>query len=137
MSVDSVASALNAHDCISSRATLIIERLTNCCEKSTQHRPRSCRQTISGSWSLSHCQRLSSGRPASGTIRALTKRQERKFASFKSRMGGLAGQVRASARRSEHLTRVEKVSWGMAGCGRMRQPVLQDNANTDEPDPTL
>jgi hypothetical protein len=35
------------------------------------------------------------------------------------------------------LTRVEKVSWDMAGCGRMRQPVLQDNANTDEPDPTL
>jgi hypothetical protein len=59
------------------------------------------------------------------------------FASFKSRVGGLAGQVRASARRSEHLTRVEKVSWDMAGCGRMRQPAMQDNANTDEPDPTL
>ena len=64
-------------------------------------------------------------------------RHIRIFASFKSRVGGLAGQVRASARRSEHLTRVEKVSWDMAGCGRMRQPAMQDNANTDEPDPTL
>jgi hypothetical protein len=61
----------------------------------------------------------------------------KEFASFKSRVGGLAGQVRASARRSEHLTRVEKVSWDTAGCGRMRQPALQDNANADEPDPTL
>ena len=28
------------------------------------------------------------------------------FASFESRMGGMPGQVRAQARRSEHLTRV-------------------------------
>jgi hypothetical protein len=31
-------------------------------------------------------------------------------ASFKFSMGGLAGQVRAPARRSEYLTRVEKAS---------------------------
>ena len=29
-----------------------------------------------------------------------------KYASFESRVGGLPGQVRAQARRSEHLTRV-------------------------------
>ncbi|MGF7137115.1 hypothetical protein P3T40_008628, partial [Paraburkholderia sp. EB58] len=33
-----------------------------------------------------------------------------KNASFKFSMGGLAGQVRAPARRSEYLTRVEKAS---------------------------
>jgi hypothetical protein len=32
------------------------------------------------------------------------------LASFKFSMGGLAGQVRAPARRSEYLTRVEKAS---------------------------
>jgi hypothetical protein len=32
------------------------------------------------------------------------------YASFKFSMGGLAGQVRAPARRSEYLTRVEKAS---------------------------
>ncbi|MGF6639735.1 hypothetical protein [Paraburkholderia sp. MM6662-R1] len=52
-----------------------------------------------------------------------------KYASFKIRVAGLAGQVRASARRSEYLTRVEEVSWDRAGCGRMRQPALQDNVN--------
>ncbi|SAL69666.1 hypothetical protein AWB69_08244 [Caballeronia udeis] len=31
-----------------------------------------------------------------------------KKASFESRVGGLPGQVRAQARRSEHLTRVGK-----------------------------
>nr|WP_243751436.1 LysR family transcriptional regulator [Paraburkholderia sp. BL10I2N1] len=52
-----------------------------------------------------------------------------KWAYFKFRVAGLAGQVRASARRSEYLTRVEEVSWDRAGCGRMRQPALQDNVN--------
>ncbi|TDN69060.1 uncharacterized protein DUF2252 [Paraburkholderia sp. BL10I2N1] len=52
-----------------------------------------------------------------------------KKAYFKFRVAGLAGQVRASARRSEYLTRVEEVSWDRAGCGRMRQPALQDNVN--------
>ncbi|TDN61533.1 hypothetical protein B0G77_5000 [Paraburkholderia sp. BL10I2N1] len=52
-----------------------------------------------------------------------------KYAYFKFRVAGLAGQVRASARRSEYLTRVEEVSWDRAGCGRMRQPALQDNVN--------
>ncbi len=33
-----------------------------------------------------------------------------KNASFKFSVGGLAGQVRAPARRSEYLTRVEEVS---------------------------
>jgi hypothetical protein len=33
-----------------------------------------------------------------------------KDASFKFSMGGLAGQVRAAARRSEYLTRVEEAS---------------------------
>ena len=36
--------------------------------------------------------------------------QAEKDASFKFSMGGLAGQVRAPARRSEYLTRVEKAS---------------------------
>jgi putative transposase len=80
---------------------------------------------------------LNPEKPATKKTHRQEQNLEQKKASFKSRVGGLAGQVRASARRSEHLTRVEKVSWDMAGCGRMRQPVLQDNANTDEPDPTL
>jgi len=36
--------------------------------------------------------------------------EQAKSASFKFSMGGLAGQVRAPARRSEYLTRVEKAS---------------------------
>ncbi|MGF6303234.1 hypothetical protein [Paraburkholderia sp. WC7.3d] len=56
---------------------------------------------------------------------------------FRISSGWLPGQVRASARRSEHLTRVAQVSWHRAGCGRMLQPALQDNANNDEPNPTL
>jgi hypothetical protein len=58
-------------------------------------------------------------------------------ASFKVRVGALPGQVRAQARRSEHLTRVGQIGWCRAGCGRMRQSALQDNANNDESNPTL
>jgi pyruvate/2-oxoglutarate dehydrogenase complex dihydrolipoamide dehydrogenase (E3) component len=60
-----------------------------------------------------------------------------KYASFKVRVGALPGQVRAQARRSEHLTRVGQIGWCRAGCGRMRQSALQDNANNDESNPTL
>ena len=44
------------------------------------------------------------------TERMAIVKQPLKCASFKFSMGGLAGQVRAAARRSEYLTRVEEAS---------------------------
>jgi hypothetical protein len=59
------------------------------------------------------------------------------FSFFRSSSGCAAGSSAGASPAKRTLDARGEIGWCRAGCGRMRQSALQDNANNDESNPTL